>query len=786
MQRDLLSVAQFVQVGSSKIPFLGFSNIWVDDGLVDSKSIELVQTILKNSLELTSPGQLEIIVYDDGLTGMAAPLSALNSYHDKILRILNDEDDLKYELRRLRDHVQSVRNVISGTAQTLVDFRGKINYPVEGYKIVVVATDFSMLADETQAQLGILMKAGPQMGVSFIIHSIPLGANPYLLALCDHLVVKDSFIERVNESDIFGWTPSSSQELIAISESVAKTQTTVKMEPISFAEIQSISDIWGSSSASGITFSLGKYGLKTVEVTLGDELNQRHNVLITGAVGQGKSNLISIIIHSICQRYSPIEVNLYLLDFKEGVSLQPYFDEKNNSFLPHARVLGLEADREFGLSVLSFLFNVYRERMRKFKECGVQNLEQFRRVHPNEEMPRIVLIIDEFQLMFSNQDKLSNQIAELLISGMRLFRASGIHIILASQTIGGNMALIGSSGEGLFAQIPVRLALKNSLNESRATLGDRNDAAARLRAREAIVNLDYGELSANMKTSIAFADEEVLSPLRSRWWNMAKDYVVSPRVFKGDAIRSLDSDRAQVLNIRQNGEPCILLGATIDVDTSSVQVSFGRDMGRNVAIVGSTCEQAEIFSIAAMASLQKRAAKLYIFDFEKDSSKKIKNIKNTSIESFGNFREVRHFDLLSAIPCIHGLMTDCEGGDCGSDIIIVALGMDRFRNIPNEFRDLVKIGPSAGVHFIGWWSKYSSFKEQVGYGGENCFDVRIATRLDQQSTKLFMQDALLDWDSPENRILAWDTSEMTKPQRLIPYSEFSIKCLNIQNSTTNQ
>ena len=121
--------------------------------------------------------------------------------------------------------------------------------------------------------------------------------------------------------------------------------------------------------------------------------------------------------------------------------------------------------------------------------------------------------IDEFQMMFADNDRLSAEIAVLLVQGARLFRACGIHIVLASQTIGGNVSLMGSAGEGLFGQFPVRIALKNSLSESHATLGSRNDAAAHLRAREAIVNVDYGQLSANRKTTIAFAD-----------WSRAKPY----------------------------------------------------------------------------------------------------------------------------------------------------------------------------------------------------------------------------------------------------------------------
>ena len=71
--------------------------------------------------------------------------------------------------------------------------------------------------------------------------------------------------------------------------------------------------------------------------------------------------------------------------------------------------------------------------MKQFKEAGVQSLREYRMALPEAQMPRIVLIVDEFQMMFSERDKLSDQIADLLQKGVRLFRACGIHIILASQ-----------------------------------------------------------------------------------------------------------------------------------------------------------------------------------------------------------------------------------------------------------------------------------------------------------------------------------------------------------------
>jgi len=772
MASDLLRVASTVRIGEASIPLLSQANVWIDDSLADDSSIKLTQSVMDAALKGTAPGQLEVIVYDDGLSGLAAPFASLNKSGEKILTILSEEQDFKASLKFLRDQVQGVKNVMQGKAATLAEYRTQVGYPVEGYKLVVVSTDFSMLDADTQGQLAVLFKAGPAAGVSFLIHSMVNGANPYVLAFCYQLAIRGGVVQNAQGLPINGWAPPGPSELMATADNVADSLAHTAMANILFTGVQDVGHPWSSTSEDGVTFSIGKYGDQIVEITLGDELNQRHNMLVTGAVGQGKSNLISVIIHSLCQRYSPSEVQLYLLDFKEGITLQAFFNETTGEYLPQARVLGLEADREFGLSVLRGLFDIYKTRMRTFKDCGVQNIRQYRQVRPNEAMPRIIVIIDEFQMMFAERDKVSDEIADLLVRGVRLFRACGIHVILASQTIGGNVSLMGSAGEGLFGQVPVRVALKNSLSESHATLSDRNDGATHLRAREAIVNSDYGELTANKKTSIAFADEAVLAPLRKAWWQ-ARGSVPAPYVFQGEKRRSLAADGAALAALRQNGKLSLLLGSRIEVDARPLELSFGRDVGRNVAMLGAGEALPEIANMALSLAAQKPGLNFVVLNFLDDNPEwnAIKDPLGQALTRSGAQFNVT--DKTGAVTYIGDLAASLDSRTAAStETILLGLGMDRCRTMPMEFQDLVKSGPAVGVHVIGWWLKMDSFREQVGYGGDAFFDTRLALRLDSQSAKQLMADPLLDWKPVDNRMLVWDASELPEAIRIIPYTIF--------------
>src|SRR5262249_48798526 len=142
------------------------------------------------------------------------------------------------------------------------------------------------------------------------------------------------------------------------------------------------------------------------------------------------------------------------IDFKKGVEFQGYAAHR----LPHARVVAIESEREFGLSVLQRLDGILKERGDKFRDAGVNDLAGYRAERPHEKMPRILLIVDEFQEFFVEDDKLAQEAALLLDRLVRQGRAFGLHVLLGSQTLGGAYSLARSTID----QMAVRIALQCS------------------------------------------------------------------------------------------------------------------------------------------------------------------------------------------------------------------------------------------------------------------------------------------------------------------------------------
>ena len=768
-------VADQLRLRGGHLDFIGRSHIWIDD-YDRADSAQFAQFALADALARTAPGQLEVLVFDDALRGIAAPFQEVNSGGEKILRHINDLQELNETIKYLHEHVRSVLNVIQGRTESLLAFRQQLSSKVEGFKLVVLSTIYHLLSDEIRDKLTVLLKAGPAAGVTFLIHSMKLKVNEEILDLTQLCDVDERTVYGNDGEERGQFDPQNADDLISVSRHVASAVANAQVEPVAFSEVQPLDTPWSQSSRDGISFAVGTYGMSSIEVTLGDELNQRHNALITGAVGQGKSNLISVVVHSLCQRYSPSEVEFYMLDFKEGVTLQAFApDPHTGSFLPHARVLGLDADREYGVNVLRHLFAIYRQRMATFKASGVQNIRQYRLADPEAIMPRIVVVIDEFQMLFADQDTVATTASDLIVKGARLFRACGIHFILASQTIGSGGMLGGTTGQALFAQIPVRLALKNSLAESHATLGLKNDAASHIRSREAIVNLDYGELSSNRKTTIAYADDGILTELRAAWWQQARDTVTPPEVFEGEHRLSLHDDERFLMNL-QSGHA--MLGRRITVGVAPLAADFSTDVGRNLALFGTGPGHTILLNAALSLLFSTPAAEIIMLDLAGDwQSPEHDNVRipfERRLARLGStYRVVDKHQADNLVDELVERAAFTADDASAPPIYIIGFGLERWRSDTTKVKTLFANGPLSGIHLLGWWNKYSSFKAMVGLGGDNNFDIRIAMHLDHSSAREAFKQPILRWTPQDNRALVWDSATMSNPQLVIPYSRIS-------------
>ena len=105
--------------------------------------------------------------------------------------------------------------------------------------------------------------------------------------------------------------------------------------------------VWTEETTDELRVPIGRTGATKLQYLAIGKGTRQHG-LIAGKTGSGKSTLFHVIITNLALWCSPEQVEFYLVDFKKGVEFKCYATRR----LPHARVVAIESDREFGLSVL--------------------------------------------------------------------------------------------------------------------------------------------------------------------------------------------------------------------------------------------------------------------------------------------------------------------------------------------------------------------------------------------------------------------------------------------------
>ena len=162
--------------------------------------------------------------------------------------------------------------------------------------------------------------------------------------------------------------------------------------------------------------------------------------------------------------------------------------------LPHAKIVSIESDREFGLSVLEYINKQIEERSVKFKSAGNLNKLQDYRDKTGEKMPRILVVIDEFQYMFQENDNITRSLNQFMDNITRQGRAFGIHLLIASQSPN-----VPNMSRGIYSQIDLRMAQQMDKSTASSVLAEGNTDAVDLldKPGKVIYNKDYGKKNQN-------------------------------------------------------------------------------------------------------------------------------------------------------------------------------------------------------------------------------------------------------------------------------------------------
>jgi S-DNA-T family DNA segregation ATPase FtsK/SpoIIIE len=484
---------------------------------------------------------------------------------------------------------------------------------------------------------------------------------------------------------------------------------------------------WQMSSSEGLTIPVGIGETGNVNnISIGK--GGIHHGLVGGTTGMGKTNLLHLLIIMLSITYSPDELELYLVDFKEGVEFQDYVTYN----LPNAKAIVLEAEREFGLSVIQRLVNIMEERGNEFKAAGVTDIFEYRK-HTGRKMPRILLIMDEFVVLFGEDDRIAMLASESLGSLVMLGRAFGIHIILSSQRPSSTFL----SMSHIKSQIGLRMAFKCRPEDSTLILGEGNEKAARLSTHpgEACITSDPDRLDATMQVRIAKinTDERVVYLKGIQEYSHVQHYtrrdpmIVFSRTSPANWLQCRAvSDRMKSTEWKPFTSPLIWLGQPIRI-TEDLFIPLELHQGANLLIIGSDEDLAMRLLLSAVLGL-------CLTDTPQNSSFVCINTLNpqqAATHAFNSFQQelpnsIKFYARQKGVDKINELVGELERrisqntNQVNARIYVLIIGLQRWieargpnsytqSEVGKQFTRLIQQGSENGIHTLIWCDRLNTF-----------------------------------------------------------------------------
>jgi S-DNA-T family DNA segregation ATPase FtsK/SpoIIIE len=794
------------------------------------EGVDVLQLLMLRFLTAMPPGKVRFTILDPvGLGENFASFMHLADFDELLIasRIWTDARQIDEQLTRLTAHMETVlQKYLRNEFATIHEYNAQAGEVAEPFQVLVVANFPTNFGEAASRKLVSIAMSGPRCGIYTLLMvdrkqklpanldltDLTAGAvhldwhSPRQLAADDHgldEILTDGVAglelpvgfqptsdwefagtpNQASETPRFYWRyPAFEQLPLTLHKPPAAEQFNDVMRAAGRAAKESMkvevpfeqvappqSDYWTGDTGRELVVPIGRAGARRLQaVRLGRGTSQ--HLLVAGKTGSGKSTFLHGLITNAALIYSPEQVEFYLIDFKKGVEFKTYAAHH----LPHARVIAIESEREFGLSVLERLDGELRRRGELFRAAGVQDLPDFRKARPEMPMPRILFVVDEFQELFVEDDKLAQDAGLLLDRLVRQGRAFGIHVLLGSQTLSGAYSLARST----MGQMAVRVALQCSEADAHLILSDERNEAARFLSRpgEAIYNDQNGLLAGNHPFQVVWLPEQqrisYLREIEKRSEERgARNETI---VFEGDqaADPGANLQLRDVLEQRTRSAPGspqkAWLGSAVAIKEPTA-ATFGRHAGSNFLVVGAWEESAlgvltnAVLALAAQnrgvrnedpnpqSEIRNPKSQFYVLDGTRPESPEAGTWQRIADALPGDLIQVAGLrDTARVMNEIATELTRRESAneDDAPPIYLVIFNGGRFRELrrseddfsfssdrdkppspDKQWAEILRNGPSWGVHTLLWCDTYNNINRLIDRMAMREFEMRIAFQM---------------------------------------------------------
>lgn len=559
--------------------------------------------------------------------------------------------------------------------------------------------------------------------------------------------------------------------------------------------------IWKDSSSEKLTIPLGMNGANIYNFEF-DQVSKSH-ALVTGQTGCGKSFLLHTLITSACLQYSPNELRLFLIDLKSGVEFQRYATHH----LPHADFIALHGSPEFGIHILKQVTDKIKKRGEFLKKHGAKDLPDYKKLYPEKNLPRYLIIIDEYQEMFRDRSMRSEALDKIDLIAKQ-GRSFGFNLLLASQTV--------ELPDDILSNFGLRIVMRTNAQIARRALDTYNLETGKLKAGQAIISDGYD--IEKVQSFFLRKDPQhysILEQIKNRWEEKGNvNYTRDLIIFNRDSLSYLTNNKT-IIQQQINNESHTLHfspGEKLMIDGQDFICYLTRENANNILVVGGKLDvsvralNGTFLSIIPQLNIEKTEIKL--LNFINQSSKDLFNaVKSTYNYIENRFNNSTYYDqsniiadlLVNTISIIEERAKKLNTDSYLTPYLIVIYNIENsqeFREIQTisplnktitkkseQTKNLIQIlknGPRVGVHCLIHTatpdSYYQVFNEDDDDIGQ--FQHRILLQMTQDDSKDFLgsyrKDAgnLVDKDagsSGHNRAIYYDNFSQNFFDIIKPY-----------------
>ena len=399
-----------------------------------------------------------------------------------------------------------------------------------------------------------------------------------------------------------------------------KEKTNISIEDISASEVvHELDNI--------MYIPVGKTGGEIIELPLsckdagGTVAGQCIGYMAIGQSGSGKSSFFHSLVLNGCMKYSPKDLQFWLLDFKNGGASSKYSD----SGIPHIKIIAENNKIDDALCLFQMVLEEMDRRNRAFNRNFTDNILEYNRKAVEkglEYFPRIIIAIDEVQEIFREDN--ANVLKNLISSISSRMRSAGMHFVMVAQNLseGKSYMLKESFMSSATGRISFRVA-QDVLRDS--GFGDdftqRRQEIAELKAGEAYISYGSGTIK-KVKMAFVSTDEmsgKVFAEIRDKY----KEYeYLKPRVIGSRARLSILSQRQGIQGNYEdvfdelhavNGICDAVLGEDV-YRMSPFHVQFSQHENSAVLLLGSDKQMSSSMCASIALSLMKQDIELHLFN----------------------------------------------------------------------------------------------------------------------------------------------------------------------------